>query len=73
MNGNVLREPCPYFRETQDKVRNNDMRALEPHRFVKRARCGHRVHPSNTDLTVLNPLKCGGDVSICEISDIWRT
>lgn len=70
MNGDVLREPCPYFWETQNKVRNNDIEAPDPYRLVQQTRCGHKAHPSNTDLTVLNPLKCGGGVSVREIADI---
>lgn len=66
-------ERCPYFREFEEKLRNNDNGAKDPYRFVKRARCGHGAHPGNKAATVLNPLKCGGDVSRCEIPDIWRT
>ncbi len=68
-----MREPCPYFQETQEKVRNNDMGAPDPYWLAKRAWCGHGAHPGNTPATVLNPLKCGGDVTKCEIPDIWRT
>ena len=69
MNQNV----CPYFHERQEKVRNNDMGAKDPWRFVKRARCGHPDHPSNTPRTVLNGPKCGGDITKCEIPGLWQT
>lgn len=64
---------CPYFGETQEKVRNNDMGAAEPYRFVKRLRCRHEAPPSILPRTVLNGPKCGGDVTKCEIPDICQT
>jgi hypothetical protein len=64
---------CPYFRETQEKVRNKDKGVADPYWFVKRARCRHESHPSNLPRTVLNGPKCGGDVTKCEIPDIWQT
>lgn len=73
MSDDAMREPCPYFLETQDKVRNNDMGAPDPYRFVKRVRCGHEVHLGNTNPAVLNPLRCGRDKSKCEILHIWQT
>ena len=71
--GDMERSVCPYFRETQDRVRNSDIGARDPYRFVKRARCRHESHPSNLPRTVLNGPKCGGDVTKCEIPDIWQT
>lgn len=62
---------CPYFGETQYRVRNNDIGAIDPYRFVKRARCQHEARPSNLPRTVLNGPKCGGDVTKCEIPHIW--
>ena len=64
---------CPYFREIQEKVRNNDMGAADPYRFVKRSRCLYDTHPNNGPRTVLNGPRCGGDVTKCEIPDIWQT
>lgn len=64
---------CRYFRETQEKVRNNDKGAADPYRFVKRAQCRHEAHRSNLPRTVLNGPKCGGYVTKCEIPDIWQT
>jgi len=73
MIDDVMREPCTYFHETHDKVRNNDMGAPDPYRFVKRVRCGHESHPSSAHPTVLNPLRCGGDITKCEIPGLWQT
>lgn len=64
---------CPHFGETQEKVRNNDIGARDPYRFVKRGLCRHDAHPSNPPRAILNGPKCGGDVTKCEIPDIWQT
>lgn len=73
MTEEIKCEPCPYFREIQDKIRNTDIGAKDLWRFVKRVRCGHKSHPSNTHPTALNPLRCGGEIGKCEIPDLWRT
>ncbi len=70
MNGDVLRGPCPNFREIQHKVRNKDIEAPDPYRLVKQTLSGNKVHPSNTDMTVSNPLKSGGGGGVREIGDI---
>ena len=71
--GEMEKNVCPYFGETQEKVRNNDMGAADPYRFVKRSRCLYDTHPNNGPRTVLNGPRCGGDVTKCEIPDIWQT
>lgn len=71
--GEMEQSVCPYFREIEEKVRNNDMGAADAYRFVKRPRCRHETHPSNVPRTVLNGPKCGGDVTKCEIAQIWQT
>jgi hypothetical protein len=73
MIDDVMREPFTSFQETHDKVRNNDMGATDPYRFVKRVSCGHESHPSNTNPTVLNPLWCGTDITKSEIPGLWQT
>lgn len=64
---------CPHFWETQEKVRNNDMDAAAPYRFVTRQVCRHKAHPSNLPRTVQNGPKCGEYVTKCEVTDIWQT
>lgn len=71
--GDMELSVCPYFRETQEKVRNNDNGAKDSYWFVKRARCLHASHPSNMPRTVQNGPKCSGDVTKCEIPHIWQT
>ena len=41
--GDMKLSVCPYFRETQEKARNNDIGARDSYRFVKRARCRHQA------------------------------
>jgi hypothetical protein len=72
MSDDVMREPCPYFQETRDKVRNNESNAKDPYRFVKRARCAHMHHPCNGPPTIGVAPRCQGDMSKCEIPDIWQ-
>jgi hypothetical protein len=42
-DGDMKPSVCPYFRETQEKVFNNDIGARDPYRFVKRAGCWHEA------------------------------
>ena len=67
---NIQQEVCAFFRGFQEGVRNNDIGAKDPWRFVKHVRCAHVSHPSNIHPTVLNPLKYSADVTNCEISDL---
>jgi hypothetical protein len=69
-DGDMRQNVCPYFREFQERVRNNDIGEKDPWQFVKHVRFEHESHPSNTHPTVLNPLKYSADVTNCEISDL---
>jgi len=71
--GDMEQNVCPYFRETQDKVRNNDVGARDAWRFVKRAHCAHTDHPCNGPRAIGIAPRCQGDMSKCEIPNIWQT
>jgi len=70
---NTQQDSCPYFRETQEKIRNNDIGAKDPWRFVKRVRCDHADHKSNSPRVVGSAPQCQGDTSECEIPKLWQT
>lgn len=73
MNDVTMREPCPDFRETQQKLRNTDMGSSDRWRIVKQARYGNERHSCNAPPRILNGPKCRGDITKFEIADLWQT
>ena len=67
--GMMKQEIFPYFSETQDKIRNNDIGAKDRWRFVRHPRCEHPEHPCNGPPEVGVAPRCGGGKSKCEIPD----
>jgi hypothetical protein len=63
---------CSYFREIEVKVPNNDRGAKDRWRFMKRLSCTHPDHATHAQATVMTGPKCRGDITNCEIPDIWK-
>ena len=63
----------PYFLESPEWNRGNDINANNQYRFVKRVPHKHASHPSTTHFIALNLLTGTGDAVQCRVSRIWQT